>query len=64
MNFSLCQKIVDNISRMIVGKQQSMELVLVALLSDGYGPIENIPGLGKRLQSLPRVQPEEALENE
>ncbi len=63
LNFSLWQKIVDNISRVIVGKQQSMELVLVALFSDGHGLIENIPGLGKRLQSLPRVQPEEAMEN-
>ena len=49
LNFSLCKRIVENISRVIVGKQQSIELLLVALLSDGHVLIEDIPGLGKTL---------------
>ena len=49
LKFNLCQKIVTNISRVIVGKQQSIELLLVALLSDGHVLIEDIPGLGKTL---------------
>lgn len=49
MNFDLCKKIVENISRVIVGKQESIELLLVALLSDGHVLIEDIPGLGKTL---------------
>jgi len=49
LNFSLCHKIVENISRVMVGKQQSVELLLVALLSDGHVLIEDIPGLGKTL---------------
>lgn len=49
LNFGLCQKIVENISRVIVGKEQSIELLLVALLSDGHVLIEDIPGLGKTL---------------
>ena len=49
MNFGLCKKIVENISRVIVGKQESIELLLVALLSDGHVLIEDIPGLGKTL---------------
>ncbi len=34
---------------MIVGKNQSIELLLVALLADGHVLIEDIPGLGKTL---------------
>jgi len=49
LDFSLCKRIVDNISRVIVGKNQSIELLLVALLADGHVLIEDIPGLGKTL---------------
>lgn len=49
MDFSLCKRIVENISRVIVGKNQSIELLLVALLADGHVLIEDIPGLGKTL---------------
>ena len=48
-DFSLCKKIIENISHVIVGKNQSIELLLVALLSDGHVLIEDIPGLGKTL---------------
>jgi MoxR-like ATPase len=40
---------VDNISRVIVGKNHAIELLLVALLADGHVLIEDIPGLGKTL---------------
>jgi len=33
----------------IVGKRQSIELLLVALLADGHALLEDIPGLGKTL---------------
>ena len=49
MDFSLCKRIVENISRVIVGKQPSIEFLLVALLADGHVLIEDIPGLGKTL---------------
>ncbi len=49
LDFSLCQRIVENIARVIVGKRQSIELLLVTLLSDGHVLIEDIPGLGKTL---------------
>lgn len=47
MDFSLGSQIAQNISRVIVGKDQSIELLLVALLADGHVLIEDIPGLGK-----------------
>ena len=49
LNFTLCQQIVENVARVIVGKQQPVELLMVALLSDGHVLIEDVPGLGKTL---------------
>ena len=49
MDFSLCFKIIDNISRVIVGKQDAIELMLVALLADGHALLEDVPGVGKTL---------------
>jgi MoxR-like ATPase len=37
----------ENISRVIVGKDAVIELVLVALMSDGHILIEDVPGIGK-----------------
>jgi len=45
----LCQTIVENISRVIVGKKDAIELLLVALLAEGHVLIEDVPGLGKTL---------------
>jgi MoxR-like ATPase len=37
----------ENIGRVIVGKQAAVELLLVALLSQGHVLLEDVPGLGK-----------------
>jgi MoxR-like ATPase len=39
----------DNLSRVIVGKHQTIELLLVALLAQGHALIEDVPGLGKTM---------------
>jgi MoxR-like ATPase len=49
LDFGLCKRITENISRVIVGKKESIELLLAALLADGHVLIEDIPGLGKTL---------------
>jgi MoxR-like ATPase len=49
LDFSLCKRIVENIARVIVGKNDAVELLLVALLADSHVLIEDIPGLGKTL---------------
>lgn len=49
MTFDLCKKVLDNISRVIVGKRGPTELLLVALLADGHVLLEDVPGLGKTL---------------
>jgi len=51
LNFDLCERIVENISKVIVGKNRSIELLLVALLADGHVLIEDVPGLGKTLMA-------------
>ncbi len=49
MSFKLCQDIIENISRVIVGKIESIELLLVAMLADGHVLLEDVPGTGKTL---------------
>jgi len=49
MTFDLCRRIVENISRVIVGKQPVIELLLAGLLADGHVLLEDMPGLGKTL---------------
>ena len=49
MDFSLCDKIIENISRVIVGKEQAIELLLVGLLAGGHVLLEDVPGVAKTL---------------
>ena len=49
MDFSLCNKISENISRVIVGKDQAIELLLVGLLAEGHVLLEDVPGVAKTL---------------
>ena len=49
MDFKLCERIVENVSQVIVGKHQTIELLLVALLGEGHVLLEDVPGLGKTL---------------
>ncbi len=51
MDFSACQKIIENVSRVIVGKEKSVKLLLVALLADGHVLLEDVPGMGKTLMA-------------
>jgi len=45
----MCKGIIENISKVIVGKHRSIELLLTALLADGHVLLEDVPGLGKTL---------------
>jgi MoxR-like ATPase len=49
MDFSLCERIKKNISRVIVGKNHTIELLLVALLAEGHVLLEDVPGVAKTL---------------
>ena len=43
----LISKIQENISGAVVGKEKSIELMLISLLAQGHVLIEDVPGLGK-----------------
>ncbi len=43
------QVVVDNVERVIVGKREAIELVMMALLCEGHVLIEDVPGTGKTM---------------
>ncbi|HHX64277.1 MAG TPA: AAA domain-containing protein, partial [Chloroflexi bacterium] len=43
------QQIRENVGRVLVGKSDVIELMLVAMLCEGHVLIEDIPGVGKTL---------------
>jgi MoxR-like ATPase len=49
LDLDLCKKIVANISKVIVGKSDCLELLLVGILADGHVLLEDVPGIGKTL---------------
>ena len=49
VEFRLCDRIIENISRVIVGKDQAIELLLVGLLAEGHVLLEDVPGVAKTL---------------
>ena len=46
---TLVDTLIENVSNVIVGKSETVELVLVALLSNGHVLIEDVPGVGKTM---------------
>jgi MoxR-like ATPase len=45
----IAERVKTNIKRVIVGKDDVIDLVMVALLSDGHILIEDVPGIGKTM---------------
>lgn len=45
-NFKI-KALVDNVEKIIVGKRESIELVVAAMLAGGHVLIEDVPGVGK-----------------
>jgi MoxR-like ATPase len=42
-------KLTENIERVIIGKRETIELLMVALLCEGHVLIEDVPGVGKTM---------------
>jgi MoxR-like ATPase len=42
-------RVIDNVEKVIVGKRQAIELLLVALLNEGHVLLEDVPGTGKTM---------------
>jgi MoxR-like ATPase len=45
----IADRFMDNVGRVIVGKREASELVLVALLCEGHILAEDVPGIGKTM---------------
>jgi MoxR-like ATPase len=43
------ETVIENVERVIVGKREAVELVMVALLCEGHVLIEDVPGTGKTM---------------
>lgn len=41
--------IIDNIEKVIIGKRQTIELLMVAILCNGHVLLEDVPGVGKTM---------------
>ncbi|MCM1027138.1 MAG: MoxR family ATPase [Roseburia sp.] len=44
---TLCRKVMENIGKVIIGKEETIRLLLTALLADGHVLLEDMPGTGK-----------------
>ncbi len=45
------QRIVSNVEKVIVGKRDAVQLLMVALLCEGHVLIEDVPGVGKTMMA-------------
>jgi MoxR-like ATPase len=48
---SFAQNIIQNISRVIVGKESVIELLIVGMLCEGHVLIDDVPGVGKTMMA-------------
>ena len=47
----IAERVIENVERVIVGKREAVEKVLVAMVSRGHVLIEDVPGMGKTTMS-------------
>ena len=45
----IAERIIDNVEKVIIGKEREVRLALVALLCQGHVLIEDVPGVGKTI---------------
>ena len=45
----IAENILDNMSKVIIGKNQQIQLALIALMSGGHLLVEDVPGVGKTM---------------
>lgn len=43
----ITDRIIDNVQRVIIGKRETVELLLTAILCEGHALLEDVPGTGK-----------------
>jgi MoxR-like ATPase len=45
------EKVLENLEKVVVGKRQSLELIVIGLLCQGHVLIEDVPGVGKTVMA-------------
>jgi MoxR-like ATPase len=45
------EQVIENLEKVVVGKRQSIELIVVGLLCQGHVLIEDVPGVGKTMMA-------------
>ncbi len=45
----IAQRLIDNVKRVIVGKDRAVEMGMLALMCQGHALIEDVPGVGKTM---------------
>ncbi len=53
---TICDRILDALETVIVGKRSALELILAGLLAGGHVLLEDLPGLGKTLMARSLAQ--------
>jgi MoxR-like ATPase len=53
---SVCERILDAVEAVVVGKRPQLELILSGLLAGGHVLLEDLPGLGKTLMARSLAQ--------
>ncbi|HLA42561.1 MAG TPA: MoxR family ATPase, partial [Aggregatilineales bacterium] len=48
---SVAQRLIDNVSRVIIGKQSEIKLVVIGFLCQGHILLEDVPGVGKTVMA-------------
>lgn len=48
---ALARRIRENMAKVIVGKRAAIDLLLIALLSEGHALLEDVPGMGKTVMA-------------
>ena len=43
------ERVIDNVSKVIIGKEKEIQLIIVSFLSEGHVLLEDIPGMGKTM---------------
>ncbi len=46
---SFCERLINNLEKVIVGKREALELIVIGLLCQGHVLIEDVPGVGKTM---------------
>jgi len=48
---TFAERVIENLEKVVVGKRQSLELIVIGLLCQGHVLIEDVPGVGKTVMA-------------